>query len=99
MATFLFLRDENPDLACVYGTHLLHNVQINSDKVTYRSSHGDLFLTTSVTKWLIENVGERCITKWTWFGNKLGKAQFAFSDEGDAAHFVLVWGGENNEAL
>lgn len=68
---------------------------VHPDRVTYRSLHGGgPLLTTSVLRWLEEHVGKRDDGNWTWFGGH-EKSEFAFTDEGDAAHFKLVWGGEH----
>ena len=52
-------------------------------------------LNTRVFSWLTAQVGDRDDGKWTWFENKDGRTEFAFRDEGDAAHFMLVWGGND----
>ena len=86
--------DQNIDTIC--REQYQHIVFINSDRATYISllNFGPL-LVTNLVNWLSNNVGSREDGKWTWFGNKDGKTEFAFSDEGDAAYFALVWRGDN----
>ena len=73
---------------------------LSPDRVVYTSLHGGgPMLTSTVLKWLEENIGRRDEEQWTWFSDSPSRVEFAFKDEGDAAHFILVWGGNDHDGF